>query len=111
MRAATNIAVVLAVVATALAGVKEQSESRRLQYDIPRLERRLDLLERRHRAVEASVARSLSPRSLLVEQERAAAVLATNAVPAPGEHPAGLPPEGPAPFPPAEPIVPAGESP
>jgi hypothetical protein len=73
MRAATNLAVILAVVATALAGVKEQSESRRLQYAIPRLERRLDLLERRHRAVEASVARALSPRSLLVEQERAVA--------------------------------------
>lgn len=65
MRTATTIAVVLAVVATALAGVKEQSETRRLQIDIPRLERRRDLLERRVRAAEASVARALSPRSLL----------------------------------------------
>jgi hypothetical protein len=69
MRTATTIAVVLAVVATALAGVKEQSESSRLQYDLPRLERRRDLLERRLRAAEAGVARALSARSLLAEQE------------------------------------------
>ncbi len=73
MRLATMIAVVLAVLATALAGVKEQSESCRLQYDIPRLERRRDLLERRLRAAEASVSQLLSPRSLLTEQERRAA--------------------------------------
>lgn len=71
MRTATIIAVVLAVVATALAGVKEQSESRRLQYDIPTLERRRDLLERRVRAAEAGVARALSARSLLLEREAA----------------------------------------
>ncbi len=69
MRLATMIGVVLAVLATALAGVKEQSESCRLQYDIPRLERRRDLLERRVRAAEASVAQQLSPRSLLTELE------------------------------------------
>ena len=73
MRWATVIAVVLAVVASALAGVREQSESRRLGYDIPRLERRRDLLERRTRAAESAVARALSARSLLTEQERAAA--------------------------------------
>jgi hypothetical protein len=83
MRAATNIAVILAVVATALAGVKEQSESRRLQYDIPRLERRRDLLERRSRAAEAAVARALSARSLLREQEQGAASAATGLAPAP----------------------------
>ena len=70
MRLATMLSVVLAVLATALAGVKEQSESCRLQYDIPRLERRRDLLERRLRAAEASVSKQLSPRSLLTELER-----------------------------------------
>lgn len=65
MRMVTVIAVMLAVVATALAGVKEQSESRRLQYSIPQLERRRDLLERRIRAAQAGVARALSARSLL----------------------------------------------
>jgi len=70
MRLATTIAVVLAVLAAALAGVKEQSESCRLQYDIPRLERRRDLLERRLRAAEASVSEQLSPRSLLTDLER-----------------------------------------
>ena len=84
MRAATNIAVILAVVATALAGVKEQSESRRLQYDIPRLERRRDLLERRHRASEAAVARALSARSLLLEHERDCAAAASG-LPLPAE--------------------------
>jgi hypothetical protein len=85
VRTATDIAVILAVVATALAGVKEQSESRRLQYDIPRLERRRDLLERRHRASEAAVARALSARSLLLghEGDCAAASLAGAALPAP----------------------------
>jgi hypothetical protein len=97
MRAATNIAVILAVVATALAGVKEQSESRRLQYDIPRLERRRDLLERRHRATEAAVARALSARSLLTEHERDCAAAAAGLpmlaekadlpCPPPGDHP------------------------
>lgn len=67
MRTATTIAVVLAVVATALAGVKEQAESRRLQVEIPRAERRRDRLERRLRAAEAEVSRLLSPRSLLSE--------------------------------------------
>lgn len=71
MRTATTIAVVLAVVATALAGVKEQVESRRLQGEIPRLERRRDRLERRLRAAESSVASLLSPRSLLCELEAA----------------------------------------
>jgi hypothetical protein len=88
MRAVTTIAVVLAVVATALAGVKEQSESSRLQYDIPRLERRRDLLERRLRAAEAGVARALSARSLLTEQERAPAPPAP-AFPAPAPAAAG----------------------
>jgi|GEM_PF-4069979 len=70
MRWATIFSVVLAVLATALAGVKEQSESCRLQYGIPRLERQRDLLERRVRAAEASVSQRLSPRSLLTELER-----------------------------------------
>ncbi len=83
MRLATMIAVVLAVLATALAGVKEQSESCRLQYDIPRLERRRDLLERRLRAAEASVSQLLSPRSLLTEHERRTAAEAAAAAAAP----------------------------
>ena len=83
IRAATAFAVVLAVVATALAGVKEQSETRRLQYDIPRLERRRDVLERRLRAAEAGVARSLSAASLLTELDaRSAAPLAVVSPPA-----------------------------
>ena len=89
MRTATTIAVVLAVVATALAGVKEQSESRRLQIDIPRLERRRDLLERRLRAAEASVARALSPRSLLTALDE----------PAPPAPPVSLPVGEPLPLP------------
>ncbi len=84
MRSATVIAVILAVVATALAGVKEQSESRRLQYDIPALERQRDLLERRIRAAEAGVARQLSARSLLLERESAGAAGTPVEVPGPG---------------------------
>lgn len=95
MRTATIIAVVLAVVATALAGVKEQSESRRLQYDIPTLERRRDLLERRVRAAEAGVARALSARSLLLEREAAALP--------PGTPPGGEPAQVPGPDPADEP--------
>lgn len=95
MRSATLIAVVLAVVATALAGVKEQSESRRLQYDIPRLERRRDLISRRIQAAEADVARALSARSLLVEIERSQVPPAAQAavgepVPVPGPVDAGF---------------------
>lgn len=70
-RWATTIAVVLAVVATALAGLKEQSESRRLQYDLPRLERRLQRLERRTMDAQTDVTRLCSPRSLLLEHEGA----------------------------------------
>ena len=94
MRAATNIAVILAVVATALAGVKEQSESRRLQYDIPRLERRRDLLERRHRATEAAVARALSARSLLLEHEHDCAAAAAGMPASPGTADLPCPPPG-----------------
>ena len=94
MRTVTTIAVLLAVVATALAGVKEQSESSRLQYDIPRLERRRDLLERRARAAEAGVARTLSARSLLTEQEQRAAATIP---PTPFPRPAGAGAAGEAP--------------
>ncbi|MFM8386118.1 MAG: hypothetical protein ACKOCB_04740 [Planctomycetia bacterium] len=76
-RWATTIAVALAVVATALAGIKEQSESRRLQYDIPRMERRLQLLERRTLDAQAEVSALASPRSLLTELEGGAPVATT----------------------------------
>lgn len=82
-RWATTIAVGLALVAAALAGIKEQSESRRLQYDIPRLERRLQLLERRTLDAQADVSALASPRSLLTEQEAQAAP----AAPAGGRRP------------------------
>lgn len=65
----TTLAVLLAVVATALAGLKEQSESRRLQYELPRLERRLQLLERRTLDAQTAVTSLCSPRSLLKEHE------------------------------------------
>jgi hypothetical protein len=65
----TTISVVLAVLATALAGLKEQSESQRLAYDIPRLERRLQLLERRTLDAQTDVTNLCSPRSLLLELE------------------------------------------
>ena len=68
-RWAATIAVVLAVVATALAGLKEQSESQRLQYDLPRLERRLQMLERRTADAQTTATNLCSPRSLLTEQE------------------------------------------
>jgi hypothetical protein len=71
-RWAATIGVMLAVVATALAGLKEQSESRRLKYDLPSMERRLRLLERRTMDAQTDVTRECSPRNLLLELEGAA---------------------------------------
>jgi hypothetical protein len=77
MKAACAIAVLLAVVAAALVGVRERSDVRRLQYAISDLERRRDALDRRLLQVETDIAEALSPRSLLVEEDLRRAQLVT----------------------------------
>jgi hypothetical protein len=70
VRRTTAIAVLLAVVATALVGVREQGEICRLRYRVFDLERRRDALVRQRRELEAAIAEALSPRRLLEEHDR-----------------------------------------
>jgi hypothetical protein len=70
MRALTAIAVLLAVVGTALVGVREKSETTRLRYRVAELERRRDVLERQVREVRSAAASALAPRGLLEEHDR-----------------------------------------
>lgn len=66
MRVVVTIAVLLAVVATALVAVCQHSETRRLQHDVWQLEKRKERLERERRRVAASVSARRTPRNLLV---------------------------------------------
>jgi hypothetical protein len=68
-RTAAGLAVLFAVVGTALVGVRERSEARRLQFGIGDLERRRDALDRRILQLETDLAGSLAPRRLLEEAE------------------------------------------
>jgi hypothetical protein len=70
MRTATAIAVLVAVVGTALVGVREKSEATRLRYRVAELERRRDVLERQIREVGVAAAEALAPRGLLEEHDR-----------------------------------------
>ncbi len=70
MRATTAIAVLLAVVGTALVGVREKSETTRLRYRVADLERRRDMLERQMRGVRSAASAALAPRALLAEHDR-----------------------------------------
>lgn len=70
MRVVVTIAVLLAVVATALVTVCQHSETRRLQHDVWQLERRKQRLDRSRRALEGAVEASRTPRRLLEEHGR-----------------------------------------
>ncbi len=69
MKVVVTIAVLLAVVATALVAVCQHSETRRLQHDVWRLERRKEDLQRERRRLEAAVEASRTPRRLLEEHQ------------------------------------------
>jgi hypothetical protein len=72
MRVAVTIAVLLAVVATALVAVCQQREMRRLQHDVWQLERRKERVERGRRGLAAAVEATRTPRHLLSEHHEAA---------------------------------------
>ena len=73
MRGALAIAVLLAVVSVALVAVCEHSEVCRLEYRVWEVERRRHSLERQLREMDAALADTLTPRSLLEEADRHAA--------------------------------------
>lgn len=62
--------VLLATVATALVGVRQHSENRRLEYRVWDAMRRRDELSKRTRELEAAIEEVLSPKRLLEEQDR-----------------------------------------
>lgn len=69
MRVAVTIAVFLAVLATALVAVCQQSETRRLQYRVWQLERRRERLERRYERLARAIAAMRTPRRLLSDRD------------------------------------------
>lgn len=69
MKVVVTIAVLLAVVATALVTVCQHSETRRLQHEVWRLERHKERLERSRRRLEAAVEAGRTPRRLLGEHD------------------------------------------
>ena len=69
MRFLVTIAVLLAVVATALVAVCQHSETRRLQHQVWQLEQRKVDLERARRRLEAAVEETRTPRRLLAESD------------------------------------------
>ena len=64
------MAVVLAVVATALVGVRQHGESRRLERRVWDAMRRRDALTKQARELETSIEELLSPKRLLEERDR-----------------------------------------
>ena len=70
MRALPIMAVVLAVVATALVGIRQQDESRRLERLVWDAMRRRDALTKQMSDLETSIEALLSPRRLLEERDR-----------------------------------------
>ena len=70
MKVLVTIAVLLAVVATALVAVCQHSETLRLQHDVWQLERRKQRLERERLRLESAIEASRTPRRLLGEYER-----------------------------------------
>lgn len=69
MRFAVTVAVLLAVVSTALVAVCQYSESRRLQHRVWQLERRRIRLERQADRLQSVVEAGRTPRRLLVEYD------------------------------------------
>jgi len=76
MRALPVMAVVLAVVATALAGIRQQGEGRRLERMVWDAMRRRDTLTKQMSELESSIEEVLSPRRLLEERDRRMAEVA-----------------------------------
>ena len=70
MRVVVTASVLLAVVATALVAVSQQSETRRLQHAVWQLERRHENLDRARQRLEAAVEAARTPRRLLDEHDR-----------------------------------------
>ena len=73
MRALPVMAVVLAVVATALVGIRQQGESRRLERMVWDGMRRRDTLTKQMSELETSIEEVLSPRALLEARDLSAA--------------------------------------
>jgi len=69
MRFAIVVAVLLAVVSTAVVGVCQHSESRRLQHRVWELERRRMRLEREAERLEFAIESARTPRRLLQEHD------------------------------------------
>lgn len=70
MRVLPIMAVVLAVVATALVGIRQQGEGRRLERMVWDGMRRRDALTKQMSDLETSIEALLSPRRLLEERDR-----------------------------------------
>ena len=64
------MAVLLAVLASVLAGVRQHSESRRLEYRVWETMRRRDSLTKEIRGLETKIEEKLSPMRLLEERDR-----------------------------------------
>jgi hypothetical protein len=90
MRAAVTIAVLLAVLATALVAVCQHSETRRLQYRVWQLERRRERLERKYERLARAIAATRTPRRLLSARDGR-----PPAPPAAPEEPSAAPAGGP----------------
>ena len=69
MRVAVTIAVLLAVLATALVAVCQHSEIRRLQYRVWQLEHRRERLERKYERLTRAIEATRTPRRLLTERD------------------------------------------
>lgn len=69
MRIAVTVAVLLAVLATALVAVCQRSEIRHLQYRVWQLERRRERLERMYERLTRAIEATRTPRRLLLEHD------------------------------------------
>lgn len=70
MRSLPIMAVVLSVVATALVGIRQHGEERRLERRVWDAMRRRDALTKQMSELETSIEEVLSPRRLLEERDR-----------------------------------------
>jgi hypothetical protein len=70
VRLFTAIAVLVATVATALVGVRQQGENRRLERQVWEAMRRRDSLAKQIREVRTAIDTKLAPRSLLEQRDR-----------------------------------------
>ena len=74
MRLVTAIGVLVATVATALVGVRQQSVNRRLEREVWEAMRRRDSLVKQIRELRNAIETKLAPRALLEERDRRAAL-------------------------------------